>query len=961
MITFNEIGFMKKYIYLFSALILNTFYGFAQMTHADSSFVNSISGEQTYISYWYKPGVWHVNSEVSSLPNLYDQIDNDYPFATSDFDNCNQSIITEDSLKEVTLVNETINHYEDSLNITVYGLHKPFRQLNFSLGTKSGKTFALMDSSHVLSPQHDIAFLVITGTGTNLAKSILDGSGYHNTNCFTNNLINKLGDVFVPIVPNDELRAIYFNRKKLSSTGSSTGVPYLLNYLNASGRAYGVNRLIETVAWIKYLKKTYKRVVVLGLSTGGKVAHWSALMAEPDAAIISSGYSILVDNDLNSQLVNSMSYGNYLLVFNKDSIRNRTTQLKTQLLLTLPQNDSWLPQLDIDSSYTKNFYQGVGNVSFFYNYVNHAFPPCNTMDTFLQRVLSMPKVMSSIDSSLCNKDSLVLNLHFDGQPPFQFQLLKDGQSQGSFSSTSNSFAVSLLAEGTYIIDSLVDGLGRKGYRSDSIFYVKHAAPDFLNLSHHFLCDSQKNVIEFQCAGTSPWTLFYSNNSSLDSLQFNQSSANLLWPNGTYHFLKLRDAHNCEVQISDSLYLANQLSNAMIQSITYDCALQENVIHLQLSGNFPMVLTYYDASKQQSATRILTSLQNALQFDNGDYHFLNIEDSNHCLLSFDTVLHLHTVPISLSLGNMNYICGLPYTSLAYFQTGTPPFAFKIEDQLGVRLKSSMALQDTLQLMPGQTIIHELSDANGCIVKLKDSIVDNPNKPILIDAPQIDFNCESKQYDLKINMDAAFPLRAHCRLNDSSFMFITATQENELHIAAGQFRIDSVHDANTCYLNGLVDTVLNNPIPSSFQLQQHQFTLSAPKTSLGHHYRWIRNDMIIQVGSDSVLSITKSGRYSVEIIDPMNCPFRSEILDVQLENGQIYPNPFTDKLQVFLEKDPGEVVELSICDLAGRRMQQASITSNVTQLNFQDLPKGIYVIHFYTNSTYKRYLSKQLLKK
>lgn len=952
---------MKIQIYIITALLLSSFSVLAQMSHSDSTYLNSISGEQTYISYWNKPGVWFLNSEVTSLPNLYDQIENDYPFASSDFENCNQQIITADSLKDVTLINQTINQYEDSQNVVLYGLDKPFRQLNFSLGSKFGKTFALMDSSHVLSSQHDIAFLVITGTGTNLARSILDGSGYHNTNCFTNNLINKLGDVFVPIVPNDELRAIYFNKKKLTGTISGNAIPFLLSYLNAGGRAYGVNRLIETVAWIKYLKKTYKRVVVLGLSTGGKVAHWSSLMAEPDAAIISSGYSILVDNDFSSQLINSMSYGNYLTIFNKDSIRNRTTQLKTQLLLTLAQNDTWISQLDIDSSYTKNFYQGINNVSFFYNYVNHAFPPCNTIDTFLQRVLLMPKVISNIDSSLCNKDSLVLNLHFEGQPPFQFQLLKDGQSQSSYSSTSNSFAVSLLAEGTYIIDSLVDGLGRKGYRSDSIFYSKHMAPDFVNLSHHFLCDSQKNAIEFQCAGTSPWTLFYTNNSSLDSLQLNQSSANFLWPNGDYQFLKLRDAHNCEVQISDSLQLANQLSNAMIQSIAYDCSLQENVVHLQLSGNFPMVLTYYDASKQQTATRILTSLQNALQFDNGDYHFLTIEDSNHCMLSFDTVLHLHTVPISLSLGNMNYICGLPYTSLAYHQTGTPPFVFKIEDQLGVRLKSSMAPQDTLQLMPGQTILHELSDANGCIVKLKDSIVDNPNKPILVDAPQIDFNCESTQYDVKINLDAAFPLRAHCRWNDSSFMFITATHENELHLAAGQFRIDSVHDANACYLNGLVDTVLNNPIPSSFQLQHHQFTLSAPKTSLGHQYRWIRNDMIIQVSSDSVLSITQSGRYSVEIYYATNCLFRSKILDVQLENGQIYPNPFTNKVQVFLEKDPGEEVELSICDLAGRRMQQASITSNVTQLNLQDLPKGIYVIHFYTNSTYKRYLSKQLLKK
>ncbi|HPI54080.1 MAG TPA: hypothetical protein PLU10_05260, partial [Chitinophagaceae bacterium] len=331
---------MKNQILLLGALLIfvPSFSVNAQMSHSDSSFVNLVSTEQTYISYWNKPGTWFDNPEVSSLSGLYDLMDQNYPFETTEFTNCYATISVPNSITDVTMVNQTIQQFEDSTGIFLYGLDKPFRRLDFSLGSKTGKTFAIMDSSHVVSGQHDIAFLVITGTGTNMAKGIIDGTGYHNLNCFANNLVNKLGDVFVPIVPNDELRAIYFNKKKMTSTGTGNSVPYLLSYLNAAGRAYGVNRLIETVAWVKYLKKMYKRVVVLGLSTGGKVAHWASLLAEPDATMVSSGYSVLVDNDVNSQLVNSMSYGNYLLTFDKDSIRNRTSQLKTQFLFTMCQN-----------------------------------------------------------------------------------------------------------------------------------------------------------------------------------------------------------------------------------------------------------------------------------------------------------------------------------------------------------------------------------------------------------------------------------------------------------------------------------------------------------------------------------------------------------------------------------------------------------------------------------------------
>ncbi|HPI53932.1 MAG TPA: T9SS type A sorting domain-containing protein, partial [Chitinophagaceae bacterium] len=625
------------------------------------------------------------------------------------------------------------------------------------------------------------------------------------------------------------------------------------------------------------------------------------------------------------------------------------------------QNDTWLSQLDIDSSYTKNFYQGVGNVSFFYNYVNHAFPPCNTIDTFLQRVLTMPKVTASVDSDRCHMDSLFVNLQFEGQAPFQFQVVKDGQSIGSYLSSSNAMSISLSMEGNYVIDSLMDAQGEKGYRSDTIYYTKHPTPSLLTLSQHVVCDSQKTAIHFQCDGKSPWTLYYDRNSSLDSVLLDTSIDTVLWNNGNYHLITLRDANQCEIYLSSNITIDYELPNAMLQSKVFNCVSNQFILNWQSAGAFPLTLSYYDSTLSQSSSRLLTSPQMPLVFENGNYHFLAVKDSNQCVVTLDTTVKLFATPTSINAGPLNYMCSMPFASINVNYTGAPPFQLYLEDAMSSRVKMSQLPTDTLQLPFGHTIIHQMIDANGCITKLADTNFYNPNKPIQLNEVKATFGCDSQEFTVGMKVDATFPLTAYCRWNDSSFILQMPTSATVISLPAGRFRIDSLNDINSCYLTNLIDTQLYKIAPPVFQLQQSNFDLIAPYTPLFHEYKWFRNGLLIATTYDSVLHMTQQGRYFVEVIDSMNCTRQSQLLDVQLNNGLIFPNPFKDEITVFLEPDPGEKVQMAICDVAGRTLMKFNLTHNLTSLHLGALPKGNYVVHFFTNSPYKKYTSRHILKK
>lgn len=629
-----------KLLVLFSLI---SQYSYSQINKADSAYLNTLFTEIPYVSYWNYPGKWFHHSELSSVQHFYDIIDSSYVFFNSEFADCYNHIQISNALESDSEINSTINNFEINNNISIYGNKNPFVKLLFTLNNKTAYSYAVMDSTSLPIYNNDYAFVIIPGTGNNMLKPIIDGTSYHDLNCYVRNLLKPMGDIYVTSMPNEDHRAIIFNKKKATSFPSYQA-PYLINYLNSINKALGVNRLIETVALIKYLKTKYKKVFVLGLSTGGTVALWTSLLAEPDATLVASGYSVLVDNDYNSQLVNSMSYSNYLVIYNKDSVKNRMSQLHTQFLITQAMNDGDLVKNDIDSSITKNFLASLDNTSFFYNYYNHSFPPCFVIDSFLQRCISKPKVFFTEDTSICNKDSIKLDLQFLGTPPFTFDLFKNNVLIYSDTSNSKNYHLTLYTKGAYYIKNILDSNLNLGYTSDTFHYIKNEIP-FAQISlGNFNCDSLKNELKFELTGKNNHSVFYTKNNIADSLIFTTKKDSFLFSNGDYYFNKIKDSRNCITHLNDHFNFKNPPLSFKINSIDFDCNLNKNIVSIANKGTFPLYLTFYDSVIQSYRNEIMNENDYKLRLDSGKYNFLYLKDSNNCHLTIDTFLNINNLII-----------------------------------------------------------------------------------------------------------------------------------------------------------------------------------------------------------------------------------------------------------------------------------------------------------------------------
>jgi hypothetical protein len=931
----------------------------AQITHGDSIYLNNICKESTYISYWNNPGLWFHHTEISSVQNFYDQVDSSFIFNNDEFADCYRKIHTSAALELDTMVNQTISNYEIAHNnIPLFGNKNPFVKLKFNLNNKSAYSYALLDSSSKAVYNNDCAFVLISGTGTNQIKTILDGNGYHDLNCYVRNLLKPKGDVFIMSMPNEDHRAIYFNRKKASSLPSFTP-PYLISYLNAANKSLGLNRLIETIAFIKFLKTQYKKVVVLGLSTGGKVALWATMLSEPDASLIASGYSILVDNDYNSQIINSMSYGNYLLVYDQDSTKSRISQLHTQILFTQAQNDNAVTQYDIDNKITENFLSSTGNTSFFSNMVNHAFPPCPVIDSFLFRVLNMAKVTISTDTLVCNKDSTVIRLHFNGKAPFNFQLFKNGVLYSAHYAPDTNFQITLLDEGQYMVKNIIDSAGTKGYTSDTFIYKKDLQPAAFLTKGSFVCDSSKTRLLCDFQGNSPFLLRFNRNNIADSILFTHLTDSAMLTGGAYQFVEIKDADNCVNPVSASMNLYDGDLHLNVGPIQYNCLTNTSSVPLSVAGLLPLTLTYYDSVSAAYRNKILSNFTESLDLDSGVYRLLTIKDSVNCIKMLDSTLLIHNEPLSLTYDTMTYYCDGNFATLPIHLKGKNNWLIQLEHNgiVSNLIKSNKV--DSLHIQPGSSKIISITDGNNCTIKINDSMLMNPFKKLTANVFTGMFDCNINQRAIQLHASGNLPLQVYWHSDVQQFAGTFVQFPHEYLISPGAFAIDSILDSKSCKIQGIYDAQIVNDTIDPADIILEKFVLKTSYLSAQKYY-WYLNDILYRETAEPYVEIERNGFYDVGIYNNNNCFLKTKKLKVDLGKMLMFPNPVDDAFTVMLQFEPEESVQYFITDISGKKVLSGAMQNGKNLIRLPEISRGIYMIHFVTNMNNIAYPPQRILK-
>jgi len=235
----------------------------------------------------------------------------------------------------------SINGYQDSL----YAYYKKFE------GAKNTTKGAL----------------IVPGSGINQSSEIYYKKNIlNNYQCNIDDLLQDYGDIFIYIKPNEDILAIHNGQNKIEET---TFVNYLLN----KGFSYSEYYITQTLVLGEFIKRNYNQTLTAGLSQGGLAAFINSLYLKPNQAIISSGYSVLMDTPYLSNLRQIIMPG-YKKKIQADSVYEIINKSPTRYLFTYGEKESGIYGDESVNFKTKKHFQGLKNIQVRIHEGGHIFP-----------------------------------------------------------------------------------------------------------------------------------------------------------------------------------------------------------------------------------------------------------------------------------------------------------------------------------------------------------------------------------------------------------------------------------------------------------------------------------------------------------------------------------------------------------------------------------------------------------
>jgi hypothetical protein len=211
----------------------------------------------------------------------------------------------------------------------------------------------------------DCAILIIPGSGHNQSSKIFrkDVNNYHKDIV---NITEKYCVTFIYVKPNEDFISIHNGEKKLS-------YEFVINYLVNYGGSYSARYLIDTLAITKYLKNQYERVVVIGLSQGGRATLLNSMQSEPTVAIVASGFTTITTT-INWSGHQGIMIPNLFTYFNNNEVVDVIDSLNTHYLFTYGKQERASYKIEAEEEYACNLFKGLDNVTCLSHAGGHTFP-----------------------------------------------------------------------------------------------------------------------------------------------------------------------------------------------------------------------------------------------------------------------------------------------------------------------------------------------------------------------------------------------------------------------------------------------------------------------------------------------------------------------------------------------------------------------------------------------------------
>jgi len=219
--------------------------------------------------------------------------------------------------------------------------------------------------------------VIIPPTGRNLSSRIYRGR--EETGC--GDIVDLLFcDTYVLVKPNEDFLAIHNGDKKLN-------YDFVINHLLNSGGSYSARYIIDAMAIVKYLKKHYENVFVLGYSQGGAATLLVALQSQPAAAVVASGYSVL-DDKIEYSGFEQIVIPSLRVRYSAENIRKAMGTSPTRFLFTYGRGETSVYKIEAEEGYTSKFFAGLKNVRFLTHDGGHKLPNKQVIEFIMDEVSS---------------------------------------------------------------------------------------------------------------------------------------------------------------------------------------------------------------------------------------------------------------------------------------------------------------------------------------------------------------------------------------------------------------------------------------------------------------------------------------------------------------------------------------------------------------------------------------------
>ena len=842
--------------------------------------VNTICYSQISLSDFTEPIVAYNNNFVDTSYQYFDEIKSNakleqkiksiFKYKTTDFPKSYSKIIINKLPVQLNNIsyNSTISWSNDS------GYYKPC-SLEFKLNNDSSNVYYYLNKSNIDSTT---AFLILPGSGVNQGTPVAnyDTTNYHNSVCNIAKKCNNYGDVFTFVRPADDFTALWINNGSNIQKINYNSLTYYTNMYNIN---WAANCMIQITALTKYLKSKYKKVVVLGLSSGAWGATYSSLESEPDATNAASGFSILFHGLIWQNNPSQFYYDGLFADFPLDSIKKTIERQKTEYLFSYGSNDGVTYMATENTQYTtQNFLNSpisLPNTAFFYNFSTHRFP-CETLDSFFTKIKNKPKPFVKVIDTLCNADSVLCAINFMGTPPFSFDLYKDSTYFNSYTSNTNSLTISIFQNGIYQIKNLEDAGSEPGFKSDFFTIKKNNKINFSLLSKLFDCDSLKTKITLKLNGTPPWTLNYNFNASNFIVVTNDSLKKIYFPNGNLIFNSIIDSNLCFKTINTPLNL-NEVAVGINFSIPqYICDSSKTAITLLLSGKKPWKIIY---KKNSIPYTIITSSPNYTVFlSNGSYLFENISDSNNCSKIINQIFNFNYQPLSYTITNPIYNCDSNKAKINFTLIGNPPFTVYYRKNNASQSFSTSQLSVDKYFNNGYYIFDSIKDAT-CSKNISPAIQHYFSyNSINFFATSPLYNCDSNKAKINFTLLGNPPYTIYYSQNGVANQFVTSQNTIDKYYSNGIYNFSKIADATQCNLNfnvlkninyNLLGCQMSNPIyncDSNKSKIHFEFQGSSPWTI---YYKKNNIPFSLTSTNSSMDAFFNNGNYSFDSVKDATC--------------------------------------------------------------------------------------------